>query len=119
MNSLLSASFTVVGFGLVMTSMVVAWVLGLALGGFKIGRLERSVRLNMGRGQLPGFLLRLQQRATDLGFRSDPATDGQYLQGGKDAGDIISGFTHAKTLKRLSIAVADAGEHEVSATLTL
>ena len=43
--------------------------------------------------------------------------EGQYLQGGQDAG--VGVFTHAKTLKRLQLNLADTGGAQVNVVLHL
>jgi len=106
-----------VSFGLVIVSLVLAWLVSIAFGGWKFGRLARRVEFAMEPGQLTGFLERFHRRAAELGFGPGNVA-GQFRQGGAQFGDISS-FTHAKVSKQLDIAVDDSAQREAKVQLTL
>jgi hypothetical protein len=105
-----------IGLGLVLGSQVVSFVLGLVVGGFKIGSLERTVEVEVGSQWLPSFLDTMRARLAELHF---VATGDEWTleQSGATFGDLVS-FTHAKTRKRLQIRLDDSVE-PVRVTLTL
>ncbi|MEK7781573.1 MAG: hypothetical protein AAB370_08765 [Verrucomicrobiota bacterium] len=96
-----------VGFGLVIGSMVLSWVAAIVLGGFKFGSLERRVAHQIAREEYAAFWERMCQRLLQLGFTSGPQ-QGIFLQGGSEFGNMSS-FTHAKTKKELRATAYDNG----------
>lgn len=117
MNSTPGMKFQLVTAGLVIASMVLSWVLNIVFGGFKIGRLARSIQLAVPREQLAAFMDLFQRRVAELGFRSGRAA-GEFLQGGSEFLNLSS-HTHAKTRKQLKIIMHDGGAVEVAIELTL
>src|SRR2546427_6824077 len=106
-----------IGFGFVIAGMVLAWLIGAALGGWKFGKFLRRVEFTVDRAQLAGFLERLQRRIAELGF-TPTGVAGQYLQGGASFQDF-GAFTHAKTPKLLNIAMDDSGQSQAKVHLAL
>jgi len=107
----------IVDFGLVTASFVLSWLVGVLGGGWKFGRLERRLALQVDRSQLAAFLERLQLRLAELGFRPG-AAPGQFVQGGAEFGDLSS-FTHAKTSKQLTLTVSGAEPQPARVELSL
>jgi len=106
----------VIGLGLVLLSQLVSFALGLIVGGFKIGSLERTVEVEVGSQWLPSFLDTLRARLAELRF---VATDDEWTleQSGATFGDLGS-FTHATTRKRLQVRL-DSSVEPVRVALTL
>jgi hypothetical protein len=89
------------------------------IGGLKFGMLARRIELTVNRDKQTDFMARFHLRRGELGFKTDDvAGEGQYLQGGRKGGDFGS-FTHAKTLKKLNITVADTSKQQVNVSLSL
>lgn len=120
MNTLLHATnqpaWLLVGFGLVIGSIILSWLAAIVLGGFKIGSLERRVAHQISREEYPAFWERMRQRLLQLGFTSG-AQEGVFRQGGAEFGNIAT-FTHAKTLKEFRATAYDNGAG-VTVELTL
>ena len=107
----------VLGIGLVIASQVAAWAFALARGGFKVGRLARSLQLPVSSSQLPGFLDTAHRRLEELGFQRGES-EGQFTQSGAVPG-VLASFTHAKTKKALTLTVRDGEAREPRVELTL
>lgn len=114
MNTLLEAptnslnpKWLLVGFGLVMASMILSWLAAIVLGGFKFGSLERRVAHQIAREEYAAFWERMRQRLVQIGFTPGPQP-GIFLQGGSEFGNMSS-FTHAKTKKELRATAYDNG----------
>jgi hypothetical protein len=107
----------VLGIGLVIASQVAAWLFGLVRGGFKVGRLAKTVDLSVNKDQLPSFLETAHRRLEELGFRTGESA-GQFIQSGSVPG-VLTSFTHAKTKKALTLTVHDGAAAEARVTLTL
>jgi hypothetical protein len=105
------------GIGLVIMSQVAAWLFGLVRGGFKLGRLARTVPLPVSKSQLPGFLDTAHRRLEELGFQRGES-EGQFIQSGAVPG-VLTSFTHAKTRKALTLAVHESEGPEARVELTL
>jgi hypothetical protein len=107
----------ILGIGLVMASQIAAWLFGLMRGGFKFGRLARTLDFSLGKSQLPGFLETAHRRLAELGFRPGE-TAGQFIQAGALPG-VLASFTHAKTRKALTLALREGEAPEAHVELTL
>jgi hypothetical protein len=107
----------VLGIGLVIASQVAAWLFGLVRGGFKVGRLAKTIELPVSKDQLSSFLDTARRRLEELGFRPGEAAD-QFIQSGAVPG-VLTSFTHAKTKKALTLTVHDGASPEPRVKLTL
>ena len=107
----------VVGLGLVVASQAAAWLFGLVRGGFKAGRLARTLVLPVSKNLLAGFLDTAHRRLQELGFRPGES-EGQFIQAGAVPG-VLTSFTHAKTKKELTLRVRDGDGEQARAELTL
>jgi hypothetical protein len=107
----------VLGIGLVIASQVAAWVVGLVRGGFKVGRLAKTIEVPVSKDQLSSFLDTAHRRLEELGFQPGEAT-GQFIQSGAVPG-VLTSFTHAKTKKALTFAVQDDASPGPRVELTL
>jgi hypothetical protein len=107
----------VVGIGLVLASQMAAWLFGLARGGFKVGRLTRTIELPVSQDRLSSFLDVARRRLEELGFQRAEA-EGQYIQSGAVQG-VLASFTHAKTRKALTLTVQGREAPEARVALTL
>jgi hypothetical protein len=107
----------IMGIGLVVASQVVAWLFGLVRGGFKVGRLARSIESPVSRSGLPAFLETAHRRLEELGFRPGDSA-GQFIQSGAIPG-VLTSFTHAKTKKSLTLTVHNHDAQTARVELTL
>jgi hypothetical protein len=117
MNFPTGVSGPVLGIGLVIASQVAAWLVGLVRGGFKVGRLAKTIELSVGKDQLPAFVETAHRRLEELGFRPGESA-GQFIQSGAVPG-VLASFTHAKTKKALTLKVSDGAATEARVGLTL
>ena len=117
MNFPTGVSGPVLGIGLVIASQVAAWLVGLVRGGFKVGRLAKTIELSVSKDRLPLILDTAHRRLGELGFRPGEAA-GQFVQSGAMPG-ILASFTHAKTKKALTLTVRDGNAPEAHVDLTL
>src|SRR5437667_2435333 len=95
-----------VTFGLVFASVVVAWFIGAALGGWKFGKFLRQIEVAVERAQLSAFTDRLHHRLMELGF-TPTRNPGEFLQGAQ-ATQNPGAFTHAGTSKQLNFSVENS-----------
>jgi len=95
------------GFGLVLGNILLAWIGAIVIGGFKIGSLERKVRHEISHADYAAFWERMARRLVQLGFRALPAT-GVFRQGGAEFMDMTT-FTHARTKKEFRATPMDNG----------
>ncbi len=107
----------VMGIGLVIASQLAAWLFGVVRGGFKVGRLARTLVLPVRKNLLPGFLETARGRLRELGFQPGES-EGRFIQSGALPG-VLTSFTHAKTKKALTLTVRDAEVDQASVELTL
>lgn len=107
----------VLGIGLVIASQVAAWLVGLVRGGFKVGRLAKTIELAVSKDQLPSFLDTAHRRLEELGFRPGESA-GQFIQSGAVPG-VLTSFTHAKTKKALTLTVHDGALADARVELAL
>jgi len=112
----IDSTWTMVGFGLVLGSMILSWVVALALGGFKVGHLEKRITIQVGVEQWAAFLETIHRRLAELGFRHGDA-EGVFIQDGSVLGDVTT-FTHAKTRKQFEIISHENGT-QVTAEISL
>jgi len=117
MNFPTGFSGPVLGIGLVIASQVAAWLVGLARGGFKFGRLAKTVELAVSKDRLSSFLDTAHRRLEELGFRPGESA-GQFIQSGAVPG-VLTSFTHAKTKKALTLTVHDGASADARVELTL
>jgi hypothetical protein len=108
MNLFSGPKWILVGLGLVMGSMFLSWLVAIAVGGFKLGSLERSVQHRMRREEYAAFWERMRQRLLQIGFVPG-AQDGVFTQGGAQFGNMAT-YTHAKTKKEFRARATDNGE---------
>jgi len=117
MNFPTGVSGPVLGIGLVIASQVAAWLVGLVRGGFKVGRLAKTVELPVSKDRLSLFLDTAHRRLEELGFRPGESA-GQFIQSGAVPG-VLTSFTHAKTKKALTLTVHEGASREARIELTL
>lgn len=117
MNFPSGISGPVMGIGLVLASQIAAWLFGLARGGFKVGRLARTIELPVSQDRLASFLDLAHRRLEELGFRPGDA-EGEFIQSGAVQG-VLASFTHAKTKKALTLTVQGRESPEPCVALTL
>jgi hypothetical protein len=115
MSVMLIASL--IGFGLVVATIVLSWITAMVVGGFKIGSLERRVAFEVPQGDLSRFLDRFHHRVAELGFRPENIP-GHFQQGGVEF-NLLGGYTHAKTKKQLTIGVRNDGQPNVFVEMVL
>jgi hypothetical protein len=116
MFDLAPADFTkalLVGMGLVAAGMALSFVLGLALGGFKVGSLRREMQIEVPAADFATFWTQAYQRIMSLGFGAGEAA-GHFVQGGASFLNPRS-HTHAKTRKRLTVETLE----QTATTVTL
>ena len=107
----------IMGIVLVIAGQIAAWLISLVRGGFKVGRLARTLEVSLSQSQLPDFLDTAHRRLEELQFR--PAeTGGQFIQSGAAQG-VLTSFTHAKTKKTLTLTVRDREAEQTRVELTL
>ncbi len=99
--------WSLVAFGLVAGSILLSWIAGIIIGGFKMGSLERRVQHRLTREEYPLFWERMCQRLWQLGFQAN--SENMYVQSGSQYGDLAS-HTHAKTKKEFRVGVMDSGD---------
>src|SRR5689334_18295935 len=117
MNETTPVNFNLLAYGSVGVGLILSWVLSIACGGFKIGRLARTIELAVPRDQLPTYLATLHHRLATLGFKGDVNT-GSFEQQGSSVGDLGSS-THAKTHKVMNVSVDDSNGPEARIILAL
>src|SRR5215467_15063332 len=108
---------SLIGFGLVIATIVLSWITAMVVGGFKIGSLERRVAFEVPQSDLAPFLDRFHRRVAELGFRPQN-TRGHFQQGGVEF-NVLGGYTHAKTKKQLTIGVRNDGQPNVYVEMVL
>lgn len=104
-------------FGLTIGSIVIAWFISVALGGWRFGDFLRRIEIVTVQAQLPLFSERLKHRLTGLGF-TPTGNSGEFLQGGANVEDV-GAFTHAKTPKFLTVTMDIANPAEIKIQLAL
>ena len=104
-------------FGLVISSIVIAWFIGAALGGWQFGDFLRRIEIITAQAQLPHFNEHLQRRLTELGF-TPTGNPGEFHQGGAHFEDV-GAFTHAKTPKLLTFTMDPSNPSEIKIHLAL
>jgi len=117
MNDPVQVNFNLLAYGSVGAGLVLSWVLNIAFGGFKIGRLAREIELTVPRDQLPAYLATVHHRLAALGFTGGESP-GSFVQKGSSMGDLGSS-THAKTHKVVNVSVDDSTDPEAHVTLAL
>jgi hypothetical protein len=104
-------------FGLIISSIVIAWFIGAALGGWQFGDFLRRIEIVTTQAQLSQFTERLQHRLAELGF-TPTGNPGEFLQGGSDFEDV-GAFIHAKAPKFLTITMDTANPAQITVQLAL
>ncbi|MGC3959996.1 MAG: hypothetical protein QM813_19335 [Verrucomicrobiota bacterium] len=104
-------------FGLIIGSIVIAWFIGAALGGWQFGDFLRRIEIITTQGQMSQFAERLQHRLAELGF-TPTGNPEEFLQGGAHFEDV-GAFTHAKTPKLLTVAMDTANPAQIKIQLAL
>ena len=104
---------------LVAVPIVVAMGIGFALGGCRCGRLQKGIELMVEKERVPMFLEKLAARLAELGFRPGNNAN-EHLQGGRSGVPVdATQFTHANTLKQLSVVIQVDGTGNCQASLGL
>jgi len=106
-----------VGMGLVAVSMALAFVLGIVLGGFKLGSLKRQIQITVPAAEFDSFWAQAYHRLSELGFMPEEHP-GHYLQSGASFMDLGS-HTHAKTKKRLTVETLEQTSANTTMGFTL
>jgi len=117
MNFPTGISGPVMGIVLVIAGQIAAWLFGLVRGGFKVGRLARTIELPANKTRLPELLNTAHRRLEELGF-APGASAGQFIQTGTIPG-VLTSFTHAKTKKSLTLTVHDDDAQTARVEMTL
>jgi hypothetical protein len=108
----------VLGFGLVMLSIVIAIVARQFLSGRSgFSRLEKSLELPLNKLNQHFHQQAFLKRLEILGFKSAGA-DGQFIQGGADLAEF-GAASHAKTKKMFSFQFKESGPDKILALVTL
>jgi len=117
MNFPADVSGPILGIGLVIASQLAAWLVGLVRGGFRVGRLEKTMELRINGDEFPTPLDTAHWRLEELEFRPGENV-GQFIKSGVVAGALTS-FTHAKTKKAFTLNVHDDQSSEARTKDTL
>lgn len=104
---------------LVALPIVIAMAIGFVWGGCKFGHLQKRIEVDVDKEGLPTFFDRMNARLAELGFRQGSSPD-EFLQGGHSSAPVNAAqFTHANTLKLLSVSTAEVGTGTSRAVLAL
>lgn len=108
----------VLGFGLVMLSVIAAILIKqVQSGGSIFSNLSRTVEVPLSRQNLDFYRQVFFQRIESLGFKATDV-EGNYVQGGPDLG-ALGAVSHARTKKMLTVSFQTSGADQSVALLTL
>jgi hypothetical protein len=106
------------GFGLVMLSVIVAIVVKqFQSGGSAFSHMDRTVEVPLEKVNLDFFLNKFRQRLASLGFKPGE-NDANFVQGGTDLTEFAAA-SHARTKKLLTLRIEDPGTDKVTAFIAL